>query len=796
MDKKNPVNIQRFSPDPNIGLSSEEAEFRFKNGASNKVTENASQSIGSIIFSNIFTYFNLIFVCLAALLIIVGAYRGLTFLPVIIANTLIGIVQQIRSKKTLDKLNMMNAPTAHIIRSGKAIYLPPEKAVLDDISVFKSGSQVYADAVIVSGSVKVNESLLTGESDEITRAPGDTLMSGSFIISGECRARLDKVGDSSYIAQLSAKVKTKDKREHSKMMSALNTIIKFVGAAIIPIGLIMFSQQYFIEKSGAYSAVSTTVAALLGMIPEGLYLLASAALALSVMRLGKHKVNVHDMSCVETLARVDVICVDKTGTITENTMSVKSAVPLSGINEDELHSLIGSFSSAMSTDNITMEAVKKYFNKYADLTPEMVIPFSSKNKYSAAVIKNRSYVMGAPELVLRDEYFKYEERIEYYTKKGFRVLVFAKYSGNTFSGPLTEQTKALGLIILCNPVRKKAAATFKYFYRQGVDIKVISGDNPITVSEAAKEAKIHGAENYIDASNLTNTEEILEAVKKYTVFGRVTPEMKCSMIKALQSLGKTAAMVGDGVNDIIALKEADCSIAMASGSEAASHIAQIVLMESDFSRLPGVLLEGRRVVNNIERSAGLFLIKNIFSFLLAVFSMLTAFKYPLHPSQVTLINMFTIGTPGFLLALENNKSLIKGSFISNVLKKALPAALTDFIAICILVSYGNIHGLDSSVISTVTVYVVAAVGFFVLIGITRPYNKFRIAVIALMLIGFILSVCFLEWIFMLSQPTFKIVLLAAVFSAASAVLLAFLTKMFNAAYEKFSLIRRRMQKDK
>lgn len=781
MNNKRYTEIKRLCPNPSMGLSTEEAEFRYNNGASNKVSEDTSETIGDIIFSNIFTFFNLIFACLAALLIIVGNYRGLTFLPVIIANTLIGIVQQIRSKKTLDKLNMLNAPTANIIRDGKLLKLPTDKAVLDDIAVFKAGNQVYADVVITDGSVRVDESLLTGESDEIIRNPGDTLMSGSFIISGECRARLDKVGDNSYIAQLSAKAKTKDKREHSEMMKALNTIIKFVGIIIIPIGLIMFSQQYFFEKSGAYNAVSTTIAALLGMIPEGLYLLTSAALALSVVRLGKRKVNVHDISCVEALARVDVLCVDKTGTITENTMNVKKVIPIGRLNSNELCSVIGSFSGAMEEDNITMAAVKKHFDKFACEKADRVIPFSSKNKYSAAVFNNHTYVMGAPELVLREEYERHRKQIEEYTQKGFRVLVFAGYKGNDLSGTLTKKAEGLGLILLRNPVRANAARTFKYFRRQGVDIKVISGDNPITVSEAAKEAKIYGAQNYIDASTLKTEKEISEALKNYTVFGRVTPEMKRSMIRALHEQGKTTAMTGDGVNDVLALKEADCSIAMASGSEASSRVAQIVLMQSDFSRMPEILLEGRRVINNIERSAGLFLIKNIFSFLLAVFSMITSFNYPLQPSQVTLINMFTIGTPGFLLALENNKSLIKGSFITNVLRKALPAALTDFIIICILVSYGNIRGLDSAVISTTTVYVVAIVGFLVLAGITQPYNKFRIMVLILMVDGFLLCAYFLEWVFMLSQPTMHILIMTLIFAAAAAVLLIALTKLFNLA---------------
>ncbi|MDO5397574.1 MAG: HAD-IC family P-type ATPase [bacterium] len=776
--------IKRLLTAPDNGLTSAQAEERILNGAANVVSDNNSETIGDIICSNVFTYFNFIFAVLAALLIMVGAYRGLTFLPVILANTLIGIVQQIRSKRNLDKLNMMSAPEAHVIRDGKPLTIPAEETVLDDIALFSSGNQIYADAIILDGNVRVNEALLTGEADEITRSAGDILMSGSFIVSGECRARLERVGNDSYIARLSAQAKKKDKHERSKMMRALNTIIKFVGIAIIPIGIIMFIQQYFFNHSNAYDAVSSMVAALLGMIPEGLYLLASAALALSVIRLSSKKVNVHDMSCVETLARVNVLCVDKTGTITENTMKVKKTISLNNTDICRLNELIGNFSASMKNDNMTMQAVKEHFEHFASEKADRIIPFSSKNKYSAASFGARSYVIGAPEFVLRDKYKNYKNIITKYTAKGFRVLVFAKYYGSNFDGPLTCKTKALGLILLGNPVRPEAIKTFGYFREQGVEIKVISGDNPLTASEAAIEAGIYGAKKYIDASTLKTDAEIADAVKNYTVFGRVTPEMKRSMIHALQKQGNTVAMTGDGVNDVLALKDADCSVAMGSGSEAASRVAQIVLMESDFSRMPDVLLEGRRVVNNIERSAGLFLIKNIFSFLLALSSMLASFEYPLHPSQVTLINMFTIGTPGFLLALENNKNLIKGSFIKNVLRKSLPAALTNFIAVCALIFYGNKNGLDSDTISTITVLLVASIGFFVLAGITRPYNRFRIFVLMLMIAGFVLSVIFLRWVFMLTAISSGMLAVYTFFAVGSAAMLMIITRLFDFFEEK------------
>lgn len=770
--------IERLCPSPNKGLTEAQVRERAAGGAVNVTTQGRTDSIKVIICRNVFTYFNLIFAVLAALLIIVRKFSGLTFMPVIIANTLVGIIQQIRSKRTLDKLNMLNAPKARLIRDGKRITVNAEEAVLDDIAVFTAGNQIYADAVIVDGEVKVNESLLTGEADEITRSKGDTLMSGSFIVSGECRARLDKVGDDSYIAGISAQAKQSDNREHSKMMSALNKLIKTVGIIIIPIGIAMFLLQHCVSGRDAAASVSSMVAALLGMIPEGLYLLASVALTLSVMRLAYKKVNVHDISCVETLARVNVLCVDKTGTITDNTMEVNSFVPLN-IDKEVLFTRLSDFAAAMSADNITMDAMKRYFNK-STAKADKVVPFLSSVKYSAAVFGGSSYVLGAPELVLRGDYSEYADVIKSYMEKGFRVLVFADYASEVFDGPLTEKAVPLGLVLLRNPVRKEAPEVFGYFTEQGVAIKVISGDSPVTASEVAREANIPGAENYIDASTI-GEDNIAEAVKRYTVFGRVTPEMKRKLLYALQAQGNTVAMTGDGVNDVLALKAADCSVAMASGSEAAANVSQIVLMDSDFSHMPDVIAEGRRVVNNIERSAGLFLIKNIFSFLLAVFTIVAMFNYPLEPSQVTLINAFTIGAPAFLLALENNRSLIKGSFLANVIIKSLPAALTNFITIGTLVAYGKATGLAPEAVSTAATLIIAAVGFFVLFLISRPLNLFRAAVLILMTAGFSLSVVLFSWFFGLMEITGQLAVIILIFALSACVLLLILTAIIKRA---------------
>lgn len=761
----------RFNSSPDYGLNETQVKERIASGDINVSTQTGTDSIKDIILRNLFTYFNLIFAVLACLLIIVREYRGLTFMPIVIANTAISIIQQIRAKKTLDKLNMLNAPTAVVIRNGHQLSIPVQKTVLDDIVLFCAGNQIYADAVILDGEVIVNEALLTGEADDVVKNSGDTLMSGSFIVSGKCRARLEKVGNNSYIAKLSAQAKQSDNREHSKILASLNKLIKIVGIIIIPIGIIMLLQQYITLKSTPAECVSSTVAALLGMIPEGLYLLASTALVMSTYRLAKRNVNVHDISCVETLARVNVFCIDKTGTITDNTINVEKYIPLNKNKDEYVFSVIADFADAMSSDNITMDAVKRFFVKENTLSSEKVVHFSPHLKYSAAVFNKTTYVLGAPEYILREMYTEYSKVIQQYMEQGFRVLVFAEYNGNDIGKPLTGEAKPLCLILLKNPIRKNAAKIFRYFYEQGVDIKVISGDSPVTASQIAMDAGIHNAEFYIDASTLKTENDIKNATKKYTVFGRVSPETKRSLIKAMQDNGDTVAMTGDGVNDVLALKTADCSVAMASGSEAAANTAQMVLMDSDFAHMPEILLEGRRVVNNIERSAGLFLIKNIFSFLLSVFSMIAVFDYPLSPAQVSLINMFTIGTPAFLLALENNKSRIQGSFLKNVIMKALPAALTNFITIAALVSYGNIKGLDDGMISTLTTFVISAIGFFVIFLITRPLNLFKISVLISMVIGFLLCTRYLKWWFLIGTVDIKVIVIFCIFTAFAYILL-------------------------
>lgn len=772
--RREKIKPERYDPDYREGLTTNQVMEHRLQGWRNVSVEAPSKTTKDIVRENTFTYFNLIFFILAILLIIVGSFRNLTFLPVIIGNTLIGIYQEIRAKNILDKMSMLNAPHAKVVRDGTVQQVASEDLVLDDIVIFSAGNQICADAIVSAGEVQVNESLLTGESDEITKRKGDTLMSGSFVVSGKCHARLDKVGEDSYISKLTLEAKKMGEGEQSEMIRSLDKLVKWVGIAIIPIGIILVVQSFFFNHDPFSASVTSMVAAVIGMIPEGLYLLATVALAVSSMRLAKQNVLLHDMKSIETLARVNVLCVDKTGTITENTMAVHEAVETLDYttakekeNYPPLDHMIGDFAAAMTADNITMEALKDYFTEHTGKKAVSMTSFSSAVKYSSVTFADGAYVLGAPEMVLRDDYILYEAEIEQYAKKGYRVLVFGKYEGEIDGKRLTEKVVPLGYVTLANPIRDKAKETFQYFAEQDVQIKVISGDNPMTVSEVASQAGIAGAEKYVDASTLRTDAQVAEAMKKYTVFGRVTPNQKRQFVQALQKAGNTVAMTGDGVNDVLALKDADCSIAMASGSEAASQAAQVVLLESDFSCMPSVVLEGRRVVNNIQRSASLFLVKNIFSFLLSILSAVFMISYPLEPSQVSLISMFTIGIPGFFLALEPNKTRIKGHFITNVMLKALPAGLTDVFAVGALVVCGHVFGLPSEDVATAATMLLAIVGFMILYKICQPMNKVRMAVFVGCIAGMIFCGVFLNQLFAMNSISKICILLFVMFSFAA-----------------------------
>ena len=785
------------------GLTDEEVRQRVEEGFTNRTDISTDKTTKEIVISNVFTYFNLIFLVITILLIMVGSFRNLTFLPIIIGNTVIGIVQEIRAKKTLEKMSLLNAPRADVIRNGSVKQISTEELVKDDVILLTAGKQICADAVVISGNIQVNESLLTGEADEVEKTEGSTLMSGSFVVSGECYARLEKVGNESYISKLSLEAKSMGGKEQSEMIRSINLIVKWVGIVIIPIGLILFWQSHFVNGESITKSVTSTVAAIIGMIPEGLYLLTTVALALSTMKLARKKVLLHDMKSIETLARVDVLCVDKTGTITEPDMKLKEIFlcknsgadgTQTALTLDELKSLILDYANASVDNNATMLALKAYAadtltNNTSALHRTAVSQqaFSSSLKYGSVTFSDGTYLLGAPEFIMHEDFARIEEEIIPYADKGDRVLLFARYNGENVENGINGSVTPLGFVALANPIRANAVKTFEYFKSQGVAIKVISGDNPRTVSRIAIQAGIESAESFVDAATLDTEDKIADAVNKYTVFGRVTPKQKKQLVKALQAKGHTVAMTGDGVNDILAMKDADCSVAMASGSEAAAQAAQVVLLDSDFAHMPDVVYEGRRVVNNIQRSASLFLVKNIFSLLLSLFSVILMVTYPLEPAQVSLISMFTIGVPGFLLALEQNKDRIKGHFITNVMLKALPGGLTDVIAVGALVVCGEVFCISDASIGTIATLVLSVVGFMILFKISEPLNGMKYAVIIGNIAGLVFSGFFLKKLFALTDLSNICILLMIVFGFAAESLfrnLTLLVEKLRGSYEK------------
>ena len=743
---------------PLTGLSEAEAAERKAGGLVNTPVKPPSKSVPQIIFSNVFTYFNLVYSIFAAILLSIGSYRDLGFMGVIVCNTLIGIVQELRSKKVLDKLNVLHAPTALVLRDGKEQRIPAAELVQDDLVLFKAGDQIPADAEVVSGGASLNESLLTGEADEIKKAPGDELMSGSFVVSGSLRARLTRVGAESYISQLTLKAKAMKSGEDSEIVRSLNRLVKIMGFAIIPIGAALFFRQQ--PLFGFNDNMRSTIAAVMGMIPEGLFLLASITLAISAVRLAQNQVLIHNMKCIETLARVDVLCVDKTGTITEPAMTVAGCEAAEGTPE-ELNTLLSDFAAAQDADNITMRALKAYFTAPSGRKAVSVSGFSSQFKYSGVCFEGANYVLGAPEFLLKASYETYRERIEARSREGLRVLAFGTTEAVPDGRELTAPVRLLGLVFLDNAIRESAPSTFRFFAEQGVAIKVISGDNPVTVSRIAARAGIPDAESYVDASALKTEAEAKAAILAHTVFGRVSPEQKKIFVSALKEAGHTVAMTGDGVNDILAMKESDCSVAMAAGSDAAVQASQLVLLESDFAKMPAVVDEGRRVVNNLERSGSFYLVKNVFSFLIALSAICIGFTYPLLPLQITLIGAFTIGVPSFFLAQAPNKDLIRGNFLKNVFRKALPGGIADAVTVIPLVLIASGMDLPLKEVRTAATVTVAAIGMLIHYGIARPLDRYKTVVFVLCGVGLVLTMLVLHDLLELVPLSLPAALLAA-----------------------------------
>lgn len=766
---RRPVPVLETNPE--TGLSSAQAQERVDAGWANLPIDPPGKTVGQIIKSNVFTYFNMLFFLLAAFVLVFGTWQNAMFLGVVFANIAIGIVQELRSKRTLDKLTLLTAPHGAVIRDGRQRKIPTSEMVRDDIVVFSAGSQIFADAVVVAGECSVNEALITGEADEIKKPAGADLLSGSFVVSGECRARLTQVGADSYANRLTIEAKEAKPPQQSEMMRSLTRLVQIIGIAIIPLGILMAIKEIVWLERSVSDGVVATVASLIGMIPEGLYLLTSMALAAGVVRLAQKKTLVHDMGCIETLARVDVLCVDKTGTVTENKMAVEDVIPLcpDRFEEEDIRLIMADYVAAMRADNDTMAALRKYFTGKVTQQAIKAVPFTSAKKFGGVSFhEDETYLLGAPDVLLGERYGKYARQMDAYSSKGCRVLLLALYDGQPDDEELDAPLMPISLILLSNKIRAEAPETFRYFAKQGVAIKVISGDNAMAVSEVAKRAGIKGAESYVDARTLETDEDIAEAIEKYTVFGRVTPDQKRKFVRALKAGGHTVAMTGDGVNDVLALKEADCSIAMASGSDAASQVSHIVLLESNFAAMPSVVAEGRRVINNIERSAALFLVKNIFSFALALISLIFTLPYPVTSAQMSLVSALTIGAPGFVLAMEPNISRIKGKFLPNVIYRALPGALTDLFLVLGVILFCMVFEVEDNMMSTVCAIILNIVGLMVVHFTCKPYNLLRKVMIGGLTAAFVFCVVMLPQLFTLSSLDLPGAMILVVFALLSA----------------------------
>lgn len=766
IEQESATRIQRYFPPPREGLSSSQVAERMERGLYNREASLKTKSIGRIFRDNIFTLFNLVNILLALAILLVGSYKNLLFMGVILCNTAIGIIQEIRAKRTVDRLSILSEAKITAFRDGKPLTIGIHEIVLDDSIELATGSQIPADCILTEGSCEVNESLLTGESDAVFKRPGDLLLSGSFVVSGRCIARADRVGEENYASTIMNSAKY-IKKVRSEIMETLQRIIKIVSCVIFPLGILLFLRQTFITHSSLQDAVVTTAAALIGMIPEGLVLLTSTVMAVGIIRLSKYKVLVQELYCIETLARVDVLCLDKTGTITEGSMEVEELLPLSA-SKEEMEEALGALTSVLTDDNPTFRAVKASFGREQTIQEASeIIPFSSEKKWSGAFFRDRgTYVMGAAEFILPDMPPQVEEKLAA-VPEGRRVLLLAHSESPFREKGLPSSLAPMGLLILRDRIRKEARATLEYFEQQGVELKIISGDNVKTVSSIAQSAGLKEYDRCVDASTLKTPEELYDAAGRYTVFGRVTPSQKFDLIRALKEQGHTVAMTGDGVNDVLALKEADCSVAMASGSEAARNVSQLVLLDSNFASMPHVVAEGRRSINNIQRSASLFLVKTIYSAILAVLFLFLNAQYPFQPIQMTLMSMFTIGIPSFVLALEPNRERVQGGFLKNVLSKAVPGALTIVAGILMTMLASSLFHLSEEETSTLAVTLSATSGLMVLFKTSLPMNWLRGVLFGLMAAGFFLGATLFHSLFSLCAfhlPLFAIYVVLALLS--------------------------------
>lgn len=778
--------IERFNPDINKGLTYEQVKKRKEDNLVNYDTSVPTKSIKRILFENFFTLFNFLNLFLALAIFLVGSYKNMLFMIIVIINTAISTIQEIHSKRVIDKLSIIAESKAKVIRDGKKEEIHINDIVLDDILELNTGNQISTDSIILDGKVQVNESYITGEPDSILKKVGDTLLSGSYIVSGKCIAKVEHIGEENYTAKISSGAKYV-KKINSEIMISLRKIIRVLAFAIIPIGITLFYTQLHIQALSLQDAVVKTVAAVIGMIPEGLVLLTSTVLAVSVIRLSKSKVLVQELYCIETLARVDTLCLDKTGTLTEGIMEVKDFIPLSK-SKDEMFNILSNIAISSDDENSTIEAIRAYFNNTSKaFTVNQKIDFSSDTKWSGINFKEEgSYVIGAPEFVLKNDFKLYKDKIDKYSKD-YRVLILA-HSNDTFkNNKLPDNLNVIGIVLISDKIRKEASNTLKYFKEQGVDIKIISGDNPLTVSKIAKQVGIDEYDNYIDMSTLKSDDEIKNIVTKYTIFGRVTPTQKEELIKSLKSNGKTVAMTGDGVNDILALKTADCSIAMANGSDATKNVSQLILLDSNFASMPKVVYEGRRTINNIERSASLFLVKTIYSTILALMFLFMQETYPFIPIQLTLISTVTIGIPSFILALEPNKERVKGNFLKNVISKSLPAGITVAISIFIISILNQNGYIPDEQYSSLSVIATGICGIILLFTLSKtrkgentklPISIFRFSLAIILTIIFIIGLTEFDWFFNISPilPMINKIILITIFSIINFIIFTFIFK--------------------
>lgn len=730
------------------GLTSAEVEKRKSEGKVNISANLKTKSVKRILYDNIVTLFNLINVVLFVALLLVGSYKNMLFIGVVLANIVIGVFQEVRSKRSVDKLSILSERKITVLRDGVEREIPREEIVLDDIIVLSRGSQIPADCVLVSGECKVNESLLTGESDLIPKKMGDEMLSGSFISSGKCYARATKVGAECYAAKINNEAKY-IKKVNSQIMKSFNFIIKLCTFVMFPIGIFFFINQFGIENGNIQQTVISTVAALIGMIPKGMILLTSSVLAVSVIRLSKKKVLVQEMYCIETLARVDVLCLDKTGTLTADSMDVTDVVSF-GATDDEIKTALSSIVSASDEINATLDAIKAYSKEIKPIKSSKFYQFSSETKWSGGNFENgKAYILGAAEFVFKDreKYRDVFSRIDEINQT-VRILVLAVSNNKIEDSVLPNELQPLAILLIKDKLRDNVNETISYFKQQGVTIKVISGDSVKTVQNIAKEVGIEGAEIAVDMSSVTTDEQLKEAAENCNVFGRVTPAQKKSLVLALQEKGHSVAMTGDGVNDVLALKEADCSVAMASGSDAARNVSQLVLVNNDFASMPGVVAEGRRTINNVERSSALYLVKTIYSVILSILFIFFNSQYPFEPIQLTLIGAFTVAIPSFVLALQPNHNRIKGNFTAKIFAHAIPSALCVILNIVLVVCTRNLFGVvNADELSTISVYLTALSSFLLVVRLSLPINLLRGAMLAVSAGGVIVGSLFFRELF-------------------------------------------------